>query len=337
MIRGVNIWLASAYLFFPMIFLVGLVAPALGDDPKSAPVPIVKRGESIVVAGRKIAIGTPVILWTEPGGYDAYAPKPPSSTETKEEKKATSPGFGQRRHGLNEAQLAEIKDNGWTLPLLRESVDQFVIHYDVCGTSQKCFEVLRRRNLSVHFMLDLDGTLYQTLDLKEAAYHATKANGRSVGIEIANMGAYPTQDLAKSPLPRWYERDAQGKTQIRLPASAVIPTRPTGSEPLHPSRDEPVVGTVQGQELIMYDLTPEQYAALAKLTDGLCSTFPKIHRDLPRDGGGKVVDHVLDDDVYKHYQGILGHFHVQLNKTDPGPAFQWDRVLGGLKTSTAAK
>jgi len=319
------------------IIVAALITPALADDSQSAPAPPEKRGEAIVVAGQKVAIGTPVILWTDPGGYDAYVPKIPSATETKGEKKANSPGFGQRRHGLNEAQLAEIKDTGWTLPLLRESVDQFVIHYDVCGTSKKCFEVLRERNLSVHFMLDLDGTLYQTLDLKEAAYHATKANGRSVGIEIANMGAYPTQDLAKSPLHRWYERDATGRTQIRLPASALIPTRPTGSEPLRPSRDEPVVGTVQGQELIMYDLTSEQYAALAKLTEGLCSTLPKIRRDLPRDGQGRVIDHKLDDDVYNRYQGILGHFHVQLNKTDPGPAFQWDRVLSGLKTSIKSK
>jgi N-acetyl-anhydromuramyl-L-alanine amidase AmpD len=37
-------------------------------------------------------------------------------------------------------------------------------------------------------MLDLDGTIYQTLDLKERASHATIANSRSIGIEIANMG-----------------------------------------------------------------------------------------------------------------------------------------------------
>ena len=39
-------------------------------------------------------------------------------------------------------------------------------------------------------MLDLDGTIYQTLDLKEGAWHATDANGRSIGIEIANIGAF---------------------------------------------------------------------------------------------------------------------------------------------------
>jgi len=38
----------------------------------------------------------------------------------------------------------------------------------------QCFKVLHdHRDLSVHFMLDLDGTIYQTLDLKERAWHAT--------------------------------------------------------------------------------------------------------------------------------------------------------------------
>ena len=83
---------------------------------------------------------------------------------------------------------------GWDLPLLQRVVDQFVIHFDAAGTSKRCFEVLHdRRGLSVHFLLDLDGTIYQTLDVKESAWHATVANGRSVGVEVANIGAYPVQ------------------------------------------------------------------------------------------------------------------------------------------------
>ncbi len=63
------------------------------------------------------------------------------------------------------------------LDLLRQKVDQFVLHFDVCGTSAQCFYVLHdRRGLSVHFMLDVDGTIYQTLDVKERAWQATKSN-----------------------------------------------------------------------------------------------------------------------------------------------------------------
>ena len=319
----------SACLLIPVV-----VAPAWGDEPKSLPVPAEQRGESIVVCGQNVAIGTPVILWTDPGGHNAYAPKVAPAAR-KADAKPASAGFGARRlAGMTPAQTADIEKTGWTLPLLQERVDQFVIHYDVCGTSKKCFEVLHERNLSVHFMLDLDGTIYQTLDLKENAYHATIANSRSIGIEIANMGAYPPADLAKSPLPRWYEPDASGKTAIHLPATAEVPTYPKSAEPLRPSRDAMVVGVVQGQELAMYDLTAQQYAALGKLVNGLCTTFPKIHQDVPRDGQGKVIDHKLDDALYSKYQGILGHFHVQANKTDPGPAFQWDSILKAGKPTT---
>jgi N-acetyl-anhydromuramyl-L-alanine amidase AmpD len=35
----------------------------------------------------------------------------------------------------------------------------------------------------------------------------------------------------------------------------------------------------------------------------------------------------LPDAELNAYQGVLGHFHIQTNKTDPGPAFQWDTVI----------
>jgi hypothetical protein len=66
-------------------------------------------------------------------------------------------------------------------------------------------------------MLDLDGTIYQTLDLKERAWHATISNSRSIGIEIANMGGYRKEE--GSPLEHWYTKDANGRTRITLPAS----------------------------------------------------------------------------------------------------------------------
>jgi N-acetylmuramoyl-L-alanine amidase len=28
---------------------------------------------------------------------------------------------------------------------------------------------------------------------------------------------------------------------------------------------------------------------------------------------------------------VLAHYHIQANKVDPGPAFDWDRVIGGAR------
>jgi N-acetyl-anhydromuramyl-L-alanine amidase AmpD len=57
----------------------------------------------------------------------------------------------------------------------------------------------------------------------------------------------------------------------------------------------------------------------------------KIRCDYPRDTDGTLLTHKLADAEYARYQGILGHYHVQSNKVDPGPAFQWDRLIGSTK------
>ena len=231
-------------------------------------------GESIVVCGKAIPIGTRVVLWTEAPYYDAYKPHPVFSDEGPE---------GLRfRPG-----------RGATIDELRATVDQFVLHYDACGTSELCFRVLQdERKLSVQFMLDVDGTIYQTLDAKEQAWHATKSNPRCVGVEIAHLGAFPL---------------AQAKSGANT------------------------FGVVQGQELYQVPFTSAQLEALVKLAAGLCRALPRIVPDAPRDAEGHIRDSVLTDAEFDSFAGILGHFHVQENKVDPGPAFPWEAFLEDVR------
>ena len=297
-----------------------------------------RLGDEIMVCGQLYHTTAPVVLWTDPGGYDAYrvgrhfVPMRDATWQEAQDAGIKSPErFGNRSAAMTPEQVAQVDAEGWSLPVLKEVIDQFVLHYDVCGTSSRCFQVLHdARGLSVHFMLDVDGTIYQTLDLKERAFHATTSNARSVGIEIANMGAYPTDQPAEA-LATWYGKDAEGKTVLTIPESARPESIRTKDAAFRPSRDEPIVGTVQGQVLQQYDLTPQQYESLTKLTATLCGLFPKLRCDYPRDPSGKLVPRKLDDPDLNAYEGILGHFHVQTNKTDPGPAFQWDRLIDGAK------
>ena len=99
----------------------------------------------------------------------------------------------------------------------------------------------------------------------------------------------------------------------------------------HPMRREAVTGMIQGRELIQYDFTPEQYRALTKLTATLSRLLPNIKCDYPRDDHGKLIPRKLPEDQLKRYQGVLGHFHIQTDKVDPGPAFDWDRVINNAK------
>ncbi len=298
-----------------------------------------RQGDEIVVAGRFVHTGTAVVLWMDTGGYDAYrverrfSPIERSDWENSKEdaEGLKSPNrYSLRRSGLSDEEVERVRGGGWDLPLLQKVVDQFVIHFDVCGVSRQCFKVLHdHRDLSVHFMLDLDGTLYQTLDLKERAWHATSSNTRSVGIEIANMGSYRVD--GDNPFDKWYAKEPNGSMRITIPESLGDGGIRTKNFVGHPARPQPVTGTLQGKELIQYDFTPQQYEALVKLTATLSRVFPKIKCEYPRDANGKLIPEKLPDDELEKYQGVLGHFHIQTNKVDPGPAFQWDYVIGNAQ------
>jgi N-acetyl-anhydromuramyl-L-alanine amidase AmpD len=295
-----------------------------------------RTGDEIIVAGEMFHTGTRVVTWMDPNGYDAYrterrfAPWEESSFEKTQPvaPEIRSPSrYGLRKEGLSEQELERVRGGGWDLATLQKRVDQFVIHYDVAGFSRNCFRILHdQRGLSVHFMLDLDGTIYQTLDLKERASHATIANSRSIGIEIANLGAHPPGTAPL--LNEWYLRDKSGQTFIRVPERLGDPHFLTRNFVPRPAKPEPVAGMVQGVVLLQYDLTPQQYEALIKLTATLCRIFPNLPCDYPRDSRGVLLRRKLPAESYQDYRGILGHYHVQLNKTDPGPAFDWDRVIG---------
>lgn len=364
-IRTLNRFLGSLSGRFHSCLLLGLVWFA-GSVPLSTSLFAVdpelgfqtRHGDEIVVCGQLYRIGTPVKLWMDRGGYDAYrttrrfSPFDQRSWEkTVADMKEGKVDFVTKpqelhpdRYGLRyerdssteftPQQLDEVRGGGWELASLQEKVDQFVLHFDVCGTSAQCFYILHdRRGLSVHFMLDVDGTIYQTLDLKERAWHSTKANDRSIGIEIANIGAY-RPDSRDTPFAKWYRTDASGQVQLIFPEN-IKGREALSSKTLRPRRAEPVKGSIHGRDYVQYDYTPEQYEALIKLSAALSDIFPKLKPDAPRTPEGTIIDRTLSDEQWASFSGILGHYHVQSNKTDPGPAMDWDYLLEGVRRQKA--
>ena len=290
-----------------------------------------RSGDEIVVAGQMFHTGTRVVLWSDPGGMNGYAPPPkpiPASA-------APLPGFqfGKRSvpppPGSATTRPTELENAD--LPTLRNVVDQFVLHYDGSGVSERCFSTLQRRGLSVHFMLDLDGTIYQAVDLRERTFHATTSNSRSIGVEIANIGAFPIAAAAPQ-MSQWYVSDSAEEGGLKR---IVVPSRPEYPAPKwrdpnfipRPARNAIINGVIQREALKQYDFTHEQYVALAKLTATLSRVFPKIACDYPRDSSGRLNSEKLDTAELAKFQGVLGHFHIQANKNDPGPAMQWERLM----------
>jgi N-acetylmuramoyl-L-alanine amidase len=304
-----------------------IVSPAFGGQPGQ---PEPREGDEIVVAGQFFHSGTKVVLWMDPGGYDGYrvqrrfVPLAQSDWRASSAQIHSPNRYGLRAAGLTPAQLERVRGGGWDLPLLKSKIDQFVLHFDVEGTSKACFRTLQdRAGLSVHFMCDLDGTIYQTLDVKEEAWHATSSNNRSIGVEIANVGAYA--DGEKDPFNLWYKTNGEGKLVITIPVGDGPEWTPGFVG--RPARRELIHGHIHDKNLRQYDYTPQQYEALAKLTATLCAIFPKIKCDYPREADGKLMMHKLPPAELRNYEGVLGHYHIQTDKVDPGPALQWDYII----------
>jgi N-acetylmuramoyl-L-alanine amidase len=340
--------------FFILTVLAGLVAavlltaviggcastPRLGDETT-------RRGDEIIIAGRMFHTGSPVVLWSDPGGYDGYR------TEKRFVPWARAafrlPTEGQRSDGpstparygvrfapgnqdgpLSPDDFERIRGGAWDLPTLQSVVDQFVLHYDVCGVSRQCFRILHDiRGLSVHFMIDIDGTIYQTLDVKEKAWHATVSNDRSVGVEIAHMGAYGPGE--KNPLAQWYApidpaRPELG-TRITIPPTLDGGGVRTPNFVGSPRLPMQLSGVIHDRELSGYDYTPEQYESLINLTVALSMALPRIELEYPRSASGQLLTTNLSPDALKTFRGVLGHYHIQANKIDPGPMLDWDYLM----------
>lgn len=312
---------------------IGLLAPLLllgcmprGPEPGTA---LVRTGDEISVCGYLFHTGARVVLWNDTGGYDAYRLHRRFDPGADEKGPTQNPDrlarYGSFRRGLPDAIRTRVEQSGWALSDLRKVVDRVVVHYDACGTSQRCFEVLHDiRGLSAHFLIDVDGTIYQTLDVKERAWHAGEWNDRSIGIEIAHIGAHPDRTV----LDEWYVPDEDGR--LRIDPEKLAPSHPT-KEVHRPVDDTLHRGVINGHDLVQYDFTEPQYRALERLLVTLCRVLPAIPPTVPRDADGAIVPVVFGEDTPGREAGIIGHFHGSEEKVDPGPAFDWERIERALE------
>jgi N-acetylmuramoyl-L-alanine amidase len=302
-----------------LCLLLALAAGSWAQEP----------GQSLIVCGERVDVGVPVVTWKDEGGWDAHLETcffdrtrvlPRTPAEGCDEPMR----YGPRRN-LAADIAAEVSASGWTRALLQRQVEQVVVHYDGCGTSRGCFETLHDlRGLSCHLLLDLDGTVYQTLDLAERARHAGAVNDRSIGIEIAHEGAFESN-------PGLAERYKKDGDRIVFDLGERAGDLRTKGFVVRPARTEPVSGRIQQKTYTQYDFTDEQYRTLTRLLKALSELFPRVALEAPRDAQGAIRLEALSREELAAFRGVLGHFHVTTAKQDPGPAFDWARALGGAR------
>lgn len=169
---------------------------------------------------------------------------------------------------------------GYKKVVEKREPNNFVCHWDVCLNSKSCFKVLSQRGLSVHFLIDNDGTIYQLLDMNHIAYHAgsSKWNANSIGVEISNA-YYPKYQ-------NWYRKNGYGE-------------RPVWREKkVHGSYLEPFLG--------FYDVQLEALKALMKAVNEATGIPLKTPNSSTTSAPA----------VRGQYEGFISHYHLKKNKID---------------------
>jgi len=174
------------------------------------------------------------------------------------------------------------------LDAVKAVIKQFVVHHDGCSSADMCFSVLQNeRGLSVHFLLDNDGTIYQTIDLGLMAYHASEWNTASIGIELCNRGdAKPDRE--------YYSSGRFG------PKRDVKPCK------------------INGHTILAFDYTPAQYDSFIKLCRALTRLLPNLPTEFPQSSPGVQSWDTLPTSASFNFAGYLGHYHLTGQKWDPG-------------------
>lgn len=235
-------------------------------------------GASILICGQRFDVGQKVVTFEDDPAFSAYTLH---RTDKPSEIYPYAPAKGMG-HIAARYRPRRLIGADRSLERLKQVIRQFVVHHDGCQDSKACFQVLHNeRGLSVHFLIDNDGTIYQTLDLVDCAFQAAGVNEISIGVELANRG-----DAHKFP------NDYHGR------------------------RDK-VTCRIHGHQFLAYQYTREQMASMVSLGKTLARVFPNLPQTFPTPGGGEPLWTAMPDP--REYSGYLGHYHVTDQKWDPGP------------------
>ncbi len=183
------------------------------------------------------------------------------------------------------------KDSGFPYPISKgltkyskkRSIKSFVTHWDVCLNSMSCAKILAKRNISVHFCIDNDGTIIQLHDLNDACWHAGNGpvNRTSIGVEISNA-YYPKYQ-------NWYKKNV--------------------------GKERPIMSGGKAQNKVLDDFTwfyPEQIEALKAL-------YKAIHEGcgIPLESPDEKWAYDKHAASGK-FEGFMNHFHCSTKKIDCG-------------------
>ena len=183
---------------------------------------------------------------------------------------------------------------------------QLYIHHTVGGSAKSSFDFWMNSpdRVGTAFIIDRDGTIFETFDPRYWAYHLglkhkrnDEINRASIGIELASEGAL--------------QKDAEGILRA-FNGKAVF-------------RDTYIDNQFTWRGYRYFDsYEPEQTKSLFILVKYLCEQHSIPKKCIPQ------AESTLFHEKYFDFSGILGHCNVRSDKTDPHPRFRFDHLQGFL-------
>jgi hypothetical protein len=182
----------------------------------------------------------------------------------------------------------------------KRNISQFVVHWDAALSAKSCRDILIKRGLSVQFMIDNDGTIYQAVDCNHICWHAAPVNNVSIGVEISNavytkyQNHYIKEGFGPRPLIK--------KTEV------------------HSGMYGPMLG--------FYDVQIDALKALIKAVHN----YYGVPLEVPKDVSGKMFNtvHKKTDKELQAFKGVVAHYHISKNKYDP-ICLDIDEVVSSIK------
>ncbi|HTJ44490.1 MAG TPA: N-acetylmuramoyl-L-alanine amidase [Kofleriaceae bacterium] len=248
----------------------------------------------IIIANHEFPIEVPIKTWHETG-WDATIE---ACVQSESACPAGGGPFGANAPNPSARRYAfrpQLRQYGKNPPLeaVKALLNQFIFHHDGCLNSAMCWQVLQNeRGLSCHFLVDHDGTIYQTCDLAFMAYHAAVFNVPSIGVEMSNRG-----EAAK-------DQSYYAKHNMKRDIGTV---------------------TINGSKILTFKFTEAQRLAMTALCGALTRLLPNIPLEFPQDPrapGQQMWDTLLvngQETGAFGFKGYLGHYHCTRRKWDPGP------------------
>jgi hypothetical protein len=255
----------------------------------------IRPSGKLIIAGQSFHVDAPIVNWMEPPYFDATR----ESCITTQTEPSVSCVAGQphgpppvpytKRYALRPALRSYGFGRMPPIEAVKAVIRQFVLHHDGCLSSDMCFNVLHNeRGLSVHFLVDNDGTIFQTIDLALMAYHAADWNVASIGVELCNRG-----DAFREP--HYYDSGRAG-----------------------PKRDVKLC-KINDHTFKAFDYTKQQYASFIQLCRELRRLLPNLPAEFPQEAPGVQSWRTLPRATSFGFSGYIGHYHLTEAKWDPGP------------------